>query len=59
MGSRAGFYDGTGALRDMLQNHLLQLLCIVAMEPPVSLDPDAVRDAIKHRYERRLKEIVA
>jgi glucose-6-phosphate 1-dehydrogenase len=44
VGSRAGFYDGTGALRDMLQNHLLQLLCIVAMEPPVSLDPDAVRD---------------
>ena len=44
VGSRAGFYDGTGAMRDMIQNHLLQLLCIVAMEPPVSLDPDAVRD---------------
>jgi glucose-6-phosphate 1-dehydrogenase len=44
VGSRAGFYDGTGAMRDMVQNHLLQLLCIVAMEPPVSLDPDAVRD---------------
>jgi glucose-6-phosphate 1-dehydrogenase len=44
VGSRAGFYDGTGALRDMVQNHLLQLLCIIAMEPPVSLDPDAVRD---------------
>ncbi len=44
VGSRAGFYDGTGALRDMVQNHLLQLLCIVAMEPPVSLNPDAVRD---------------
>jgi len=44
VGSRAGFYDSTGAMRDMLQNHLLQLLCIVAMEPPVSLDPDAVRD---------------
>ena len=44
VGSRAGFYDGTGALRDMVQNHLLQLLCIVAMEPPASLDPDAVRD---------------
>lgn len=44
VGSRAGFYDGTGALRDMVQNHLLQLLCIVAMEPPVSLDADAVRD---------------
>ncbi|KAB0585130.1 glucose-6-phosphate dehydrogenase [Ideonella dechloratans] len=44
VGSRAGFYDGTGALRDMVQNHLLQMLCIVAMEPPVSLDPDAIRD---------------
>jgi glucose-6-phosphate 1-dehydrogenase len=44
VGNRAGFYDQTGALRDMVQNHLLQLLCIVAMEPPVSLDPDAVRD---------------
>jgi glucose-6-phosphate 1-dehydrogenase len=44
VGSRAGFYDGAGALRDMVQNHLLQLLCIVAMEPPISLDPDDVRD---------------
>jgi glucose-6-phosphate 1-dehydrogenase len=44
VGSRAGFYDSAGALRDMVQNHLMQLLCIIAMEPPVSLDPDAVRD---------------
>lgn len=44
VGSRAGFYDSTGAMRDMVQNHLLQLLCIIAMEPPVSLSPDAVRD---------------
>ncbi len=44
VGSRAGFYDSTGAMRDMVQNHLLQLLCIVAMEPPTSLTPDAVRD---------------
>jgi glucose-6-phosphate 1-dehydrogenase len=44
VGSRAGFYNETGAMRDMVQNHLLQLLCIIAMEPPVSLDPDAVRD---------------
>jgi glucose-6-phosphate 1-dehydrogenase len=44
VGSRAGFYDNTGAMRDMVQNHLLQLLCIVAMEPPTSLSPDAVRD---------------
>lgn len=42
--TRAAFYDGTGALRDMVQNHLLQLLLILAMEPPVSAEPDAVRD---------------
>jgi len=41
---RGEFYDKTGALRDMVQNHLLQLLCIMAMEPPASSDPDAVRD---------------
>lgn len=41
---RGSFYDNTGALRDMVQNHLLQLLCITAMEPPTSIDPDAVRD---------------
>ncbi|MGD8709299.1 MAG: glucose-6-phosphate dehydrogenase [Ectothiorhodospiraceae bacterium] len=41
---RAEFYDRAGALRDMVQNHLLQLLCITAMEPPTSIDPDAVRD---------------
>ncbi|MEO6959220.1 MAG: glucose-6-phosphate dehydrogenase, partial [Burkholderiaceae bacterium] len=41
---RGEFYDQTGALRDMVQNHLLQLLCIVAMEPPVSMAEDAVRD---------------
>ena len=41
---RGQFYDTTGALRDMVQNHLLQLLCIMAMEPPASADPDAVRD---------------
>ena len=34
VGNRMGYYDNSGALRDMLQNHLLQLLCIVAMEPP-------------------------
>ncbi|WP_034268613.1 glucose-6-phosphate dehydrogenase [Haloechinothrix halophila] len=43
-GSRAGYYDTSGALRDMVQNHLLQLLCLVAMEPPTRLDRDAVRD---------------
>ena len=41
---RGQFYDQTGAMRDMVQNHLLQLLCIMAMEPPASSDPDAVRD---------------
>jgi len=41
---RGEFYDNVGASRDMLQNHLLQLLCITAMEPPSSIDPDAVRD---------------
>jgi len=41
---RAEFYDRAGALRDMVQNHMLQLLCILAMEPPTSIDPDAVRD---------------
>jgi glucose-6-phosphate 1-dehydrogenase len=42
--SRVDFYDGAGALRDMVQNHMLQLLALVAMEPPVSYEPGAVRD---------------
>jgi len=41
---RAGYYDTSGALRDMTQNHLLQLLCLTAMEPPQVLTADAVRD---------------
>jgi glucose-6-phosphate 1-dehydrogenase len=45
VGTRGEYYDHTGALRDMVQNHLLQCLCIVAMEPPASIDADAVRDA--------------
>ncbi len=44
VGGRADYYDGSGALRDMVQNHLLQLLCLVAMEPPAALDREAVRD---------------
>jgi glucose-6-phosphate 1-dehydrogenase len=44
VGGRSGYYDHSGALRDMLQNHLLNLLCIVAMEPPISTDADAVRN---------------
>ena len=44
VGNRSAYYDRAGALRDMVQNHILQLLCMVAMEPPSSLSPDAVRD---------------
>lgn len=42
--TRGAFYDKAGALRDMVQSHLLQLLCITAMEPPASMEADAVRD---------------
>jgi len=41
---RGSYYDHAGALRDMIQNHLLQLLCLIAMEPPVSFDADEVRN---------------
>ena len=44
IGTRAGFYESTGVVRDMVQNHLLQLLCMVAIEPPVRFDGDALRD---------------
>jgi glucose-6-phosphate 1-dehydrogenase len=44
IGSRAGYYDKSGALRDLVQNHMLQLLMLLAMEPPVSFDANAVRD---------------
>ncbi|RZK97865.1 MAG: glucose-6-phosphate dehydrogenase (NADP(+)), partial [Hymenobacter sp.] len=44
VGERTGYYDGSGALRDMIQNHLLQLLCIVAMEPPVRFSAEEVRN---------------
>ena len=53
---RGSYYDRSGALRDMVQNHLLQLLCLVAMEPPTSLDADAVRDE-KLKVLRALKPI--
>jgi len=42
--SRVGYYDGSGALRDMVQNHMLQLLALVAMEPPANFNATAVRD---------------
>ena len=44
VGTRGGYYDGSGALRDMIQNHLLQLLCLVAMEPPTYVGRETVRD---------------
>jgi glucose-6-phosphate 1-dehydrogenase len=44
VGSRAGYYDGVGVLRDMFQNHLLQLLTLVSMEPPASFEADALRN---------------
>ena len=43
VGHRGGYYEGAGALRDMVQNHLMQLLCLVAMEPPVSFEADEIR----------------
>ncbi|MGH6879223.1 MAG: glucose-6-phosphate dehydrogenase [Rhizomicrobium sp.] len=53
---RWSYYDAYGALRDMVQNHVLQLLCLVAMEPPARLDPDAVRDE-KAKVLRSLRPI--
>jgi glucose-6-phosphate 1-dehydrogenase len=41
---RGGYYEGAGALRDMIQNHLLQLMCMIAMEPPVSFEADEIRN---------------
>ena len=55
---RVGFYDGAGALRDMVQNHMLQLLALVAMEPPVSYDATAVRDE-KVKVLRSLRPVGA
>jgi glucose-6-phosphate 1-dehydrogenase len=53
---RFGYYDEYGALRDMVQNHLLQLLCLIAMEPPASLRPEAVRSE-KVKVLRSLRPI--
>lgn len=44
VGGRAGYYESAGALRDMVQSHLMQMLALIAMEPPPSMDPEAVRD---------------
>jgi glucose-6-phosphate 1-dehydrogenase len=58
VGSRASYYDDFGALRDMVQNHLLQLLCLVTMEPPAKFLADQVRDE-KLRVLRALKPITS
>ncbi|OSP55436.1 glucose-6-phosphate dehydrogenase [Pseudoruegeria sp. SK021] len=44
VGGRGSYYDKSGAMRDMVQNHIMQLLCLTAMEPPARFEPDAVRD---------------
>ena len=44
VGTRGGYYDKSGAMRDMVQNHMMQLLCLIAMEPPAKFNPDSVRD---------------
>lgn len=53
---RASYYDNYGALRDMVQNHLMQLVCLVAMEPPASFKADQVRDE-KLRVLRALRPV--
>ena len=53
---RGAYYDKSGAMRDMVQNHLMQLLCLIAMEPPYHFDPDAVRDE-KLKVIRALKPV--
>jgi glucose-6-phosphate 1-dehydrogenase len=53
VGKRGGYYDSSGAMRDMIQNHLLQLLCVVAMEPPAQYKPETIRDC----KARLLKQI--
>jgi len=53
---RGAYYDKSGAMRDMVQNHMMQLLCLIAMEPPWHFDPDAVRDE-KLKVIRALKPV--
>jgi site-specific recombinase XerD len=55
-GNRGAYYDTAGVLRDMVQNHMMQLLCLVAMEPPSGMDADSVRDE-KLKVLRSLKPI--
>jgi glucose-6-phosphate 1-dehydrogenase len=54
--ARGAYYEESGALRDMIQNHILQLLCLVAMEPPVTFDADPVRDE-KSKVMRAIRPI--
>ena len=58
VGGRGAYYDTSGAMRDMMQNHLMQLLCLIAMEPPSRFDPDAVRDE-KLKVIRALEPVAA
>ena len=57
VGGRGGYYDKSGALRDMIQNHVMQLLALTAMEPPSSLDPESIRDE-KVKALQALKPLV-
>ena len=59
--NRGGYYDHSGALRDMIQNHVMQLLCLIAMEPPVSFDADEIRSKkadVLHAIRKIKKEDV-
>jgi Glucose-6-phosphate 1-dehydrogenase len=56
VGGRGDYYDKSGAMRDMVQNHMMQLLCLIAMEPPHHFEPDAVRDE-KLKVIRALDEV--
>lgn len=56
VGTRGGYYDSSGAMRDMVQNHLMQLVCLIAMEPPNDFNANAVRDE-KLKVLRALKPI--
>jgi glucose-6-phosphate 1-dehydrogenase len=55
---RGGYYEGAGAMRDMLQNHMMQLLALVAMEPPGSLEPESIRDE-KVKALRAIRPVAA
>ena len=58
VGGRGSYYDGSGALRDMVQNHLLQLLCLTTMEPPASMEADDLRTE-KIKVLRALRPVTA